>query len=717
MVNLDGLAVMDWRNEMMKIPDSRFIGLMHLYLGEIKTPYRKEALLSSVSEYFKNPDVRNDLFSRIDGTDSVIISAICLLKFATGKKLSVFLKKIIVPENLKDRLNNLEKRLLIYEKEFNGQRIYALNPIFPELEEYRADWKIFPSLTFGDYRDTNISYCSNFIPETLELFIAVFLFYTGNEGTLFKSTGELKKKFLDSAEGIFPGISEEISLPPALPDFPGLRRISVALDSLCNLGLYNITPSGWAVSFPGVEKFSALSPLKRLLFFFIGTAGNLTKNEFSLFAESLEFVFDFISKNNISPEELSSLFFCVYNSLLYSKNGDSGRGRRFSAVLLENSDSVSGSDSDSFVLSAADKIFSAALIFGVLRVESGTVKIFDGYKALSLPNKSKNKSVIVESVFSVSVLPGTCFRHLVKFLPFLNVISFQTVASFSLTRDSVFSALSKGYSCAEFITALEKTTENKLPSNFLFSFNEWVSDWNGNLVYSGPVLVVGPEKKNLFEGSKGFMYCVKKVLAPGVYLLKGNAALEAAENVKKAGFEVFIYPDSAPGLSGCGRDGAFVRDEAGLKSYGDLFSVCKFSGRKESSVRWTDVELREAVENNPDICPEQKKVFFKLIQQNLILSPAQINSFAVPFQALEVSGMDYPGKTRILENSLKKSSPVRITVNEGGLSKEYEGVCVRVEKEKNEVRLFILSDKQSLVFPMPRISKVEEIPGIAGDFF
>ena len=29
MVNLDGQAVMDWRNEMMKIPGSQFISLMH----------------------------------------------------------------------------------------------------------------------------------------------------------------------------------------------------------------------------------------------------------------------------------------------------------------------------------------------------------------------------------------------------------------------------------------------------------------------------------------------------------------------------------------------------------------------------------------------------------------------------------------------------------------------------------------------------------------
>ena len=205
MVNLDGQAVMDWRNEMMKIPGSQFISLMHLYLGEIKTPYRKETLLSAVSEFFKNQDVRNDLFARLDGTDSVIISAICLLKFATEKKLSVFLGRIIAPEFLLDRLNNLKARLLIYEKDFKGQRIYALNPIFPELEEFREDWKIFPSLSGGDNNVKDISYTSAFIPETLELFIGVFLFFTGNEGVLFKSNGEPKKKFLETAEGIFPG--------------------------------------------------------------------------------------------------------------------------------------------------------------------------------------------------------------------------------------------------------------------------------------------------------------------------------------------------------------------------------------------------------------------------------------------------------------------------------------------------------------------------------
>ena len=79
--------------------------------------------------------------------------------------------------------------------------------------------------------------------------------------------------------------------------------------------------------------------------------------------------------------------------------------------------------------------------------------------------------------------------------------------------------------------------------------------------------------------------------------------------------------------------------------------------------------------------------------------------------------MDYPGKMRILENSLKKSSPVRVTVSEGGLSRKYEGKCVRIEKDKNKAELFIPAEQQSLVFLLARISKVEEIPEIAGGFF
>lgn len=719
MVNLDGQAVMDWRNEMMKIPGSQFISLMHLYLGEIKTPYRKETLLSAVSEFFKNQDVRNDLFARLDGTDSVIISAICLLKFATEKKLSVFLGRIIAPEFLLDRLNNLKARLLIYEKDFKGQRIYALNPIFPELEEFREDWKIFPSLSGGDNNVKDISYTSAFIPETLELFIAVFLFFTGNEGVLFKSNGEPKKKFLETAEGIFPGISQEIASISGLPDFPGLTRLNIVLDSLCNLGLLCISETGGSVSSAVLEKFSALSSRKRLLYFLTGTAGLLSKTDFLLFEESLESVFDFIKDNDISPGELSLLFFCIYNNFLYLK--DNGRGvvkeGRFSTVLRENSGAVSGSDPDSVILERAEKIFRAAFAFGILKVESGAVRIFEGFGIINQPVTGNRKSVIVESVFSVLVFPGICFANLVKILPFLRIHSFQTVASFSLTRDSVFSALSKGYSNLDFISDLGTEAGGDLPSNFLFSFKEWVADWNGSLVYSGPVFVVEPEKKELYECNKGFMDCVKKILAPGVFLLKGKNAVEAAENVKKNGFEAFVYPDldlsSTPDAK---REGAFNRAGTGVCS-GDFFTVRSFSGKKKPSANWSDSELTKAVEDNADICPEQKKIFFKLIRHNLILSPVQVNPFAVPFQVLEVSGMDYPGKMRILENSLKKSSPVRVTVNDGGVNKVYEGRCVRIGKDKNEVELFVYSEKLSLVLFLARISKVEEIPEIAGGFF
>lgn len=718
MVNLDGQAVMEWRNEMMKIPDSQFIGLMHLYLGEIKTPYRKETLLSAVSDFFKKPDVRNDLFSRIDGTDSVVISAIYLLKFATGKKISVFLKKFISPESLRDRLGNLKKRLLIYEKEFKGQRIYALNPIFPELEEYRADWKIFPSLSLVDYQAGNACYCSDFIPETLELFIAVFLFYTGKDVPLFKSTGELKKKFLESAEEIFPGISEEVPSLSGLSDFTGLNRLNITLDSLCNLGLLYISETGPCISSAGVEKFSAMSPGKRLLYFLTGAAGKLSKNEFSVFEESLEFVFEFISKNNISTEELPSLFFCVYNNFLYLNEGGLEKEGRFSTVLRENSGLDSGGDLDSAIMERAEKMLMAAFVFGILKVESGTVRIFEGYGAFNRSVKDKGQTVVVESIFSVLVFPGTGFGSLVKILPFLNVLSFQTVAAFSLTKDSVFSALSKGFGNLEFISDLEKASGRELPPNFLFSFNEWVAEWKGNLVYSGPVLVVEPEKKELYEGSKGFMDCVKRILAPGVFLLKGETAQKAVENIKKYGFEAFVYPEPALSIiPDTRRGGGVVRKGTGLSTAGDFFSVCRFSGKKNTLVKWPDAELAQAVENNTEIFPEQKKIFLKLIKHNLILSPVQVNPFAVPFQGLEVSGMDYPGKMRILENSLKKSSPVRVTVSEGGLSREYEGKCVRIEKDKNKAELFIPAEQQSLVFLLARISRVEEIPEIAGDFF
>lgn len=213
------------------------------------------------------------------------------------------------------------------------------------------------------------------------------------------------------------------------------------------------------------------------------------------------------------------------------------------------------------------------------------------------------------------------------------------------------------------------------------------------------------------------MDCVKKILAPGVFLLKGENAVEAAENVKKNGFEAFVYPDldlsSTPDAK---RDGAFNRAGTGVSS-GDFFTVRSFSGKKKPSANWSDSELTKAVEDNADICPEQKKIFFKLIRHNLILSPVQVNPFAVPFQVLEVSGMDYPGKMRVLENSLKKSSPVRVTVNDGGVNKVYEGRCVRIGKDKNEVELFVYSEKLSLVLFLARISKVEEIPEIAGGFF
>lgn len=47
----------------------------------------------------------------------------------------------------------------------------------------------------------------------------------------------------------------------------------------------------------------------------------------------------------------------------------------------------------------------------------------------------------------------------------------------------------------------------------------------------------------------------------------------------------------------------------------------------------------------------------------------------------------------------------------------YEGRCVRIGKDKNEVELFVYSEKLSLVLFLARISKVEEIPEIAGGFF
>ena len=86
--------ILEWRESFSSLPDDYFFDIIHMYLGEIKTPYNKPKLIEELSTILRKKENREVLVSYLDETDIKVLTAIRFIPDVEINKL----EKFFVPE-------------------------------------------------------------------------------------------------------------------------------------------------------------------------------------------------------------------------------------------------------------------------------------------------------------------------------------------------------------------------------------------------------------------------------------------------------------------------------------------------------------------------------------------------------------------------------------------------------------------------------------------
>ncbi len=128
----EGKAVVDealWHDALLSSDTETFLAAARNYLGPIKTPYDKRAIVERLSSFFRKPEVKEAILNLLDELDAHILGVILIV----GPLSEAKLRQLFVGElplfDLGIRIANLFDRFLIFRFEKAGQRLIGVNPL------------------------------------------------------------------------------------------------------------------------------------------------------------------------------------------------------------------------------------------------------------------------------------------------------------------------------------------------------------------------------------------------------------------------------------------------------------------------------------------------------------------------------------------------------------------------------------------------------------
>ena len=670
-----GLRSVDqWKSALMALPEKSFFELLRSVLGNIKTPFSKQKLMNDLVALLSKPDIQKVIKVYIDEQDHKLIAAIALLDEPAAEDLESFFSGEISGAELHALLINLEERFILFRYKDDGVLRLALNPVLEGvLAPFIADTKLlFPSSTIEITGSTNNSIVSS------RVLAAIFAFILGKEELLKTDKGlALKRKILDEAKKIFPGMDIDLAI-----------RILVKLD-LCR-----IEANYLVLNKEKIADYSNLSLIEKQSYWI--AAMHLCQKESSesdfpdedvFFRRRLRFIASLIQ---------------VYRTLVEPGKGYPEITLKRLRDLIKKDSRTEYRDAQ---LSLEAQFPQEELL--VLMEKAGLLqKAGDCWTSSAVPYSpiadSTEPVIIMDSAFSIILLPEISFTDAIMLSAFCSVKECtESTVKFELTRTAAVRGFDEGMEAAAMLELLERLSGNRLDANIGWTIKEWESRYTEVSLYQGIILTLAEEHRYLAEAGP-VSSLIQKILTPGVYLLSATDRTEAVKALQKAGIDIVAQP-LATAESGGKRAGrsdlfgalsrtynrdAYPRLE-GASSH--LKKALNFANDKESGEDAADAQGTEIRENFRKILEKMKLAkheqdeLHARIDRRLVLSKAQLEAKSLKYEKLEAKGLDYAGKSLIAKQAIDAGSLVEVTwpSPEGELNRII-GMPISLEKKEGD---------------------------------
>lgn len=655
----------EWNDALSLLDENSFFEIMHLYLGEIKTPYNRQKLISELSGFLKNQNHIQRIKTFLTPRDFKILSAVKYIKNPTKDILADFFTEEIPVVQLYNSLSNLEQRLIIFTKknDFAKEKSFHINPIFEnEFSEYLTAQILFSNHTVKK----NLTPSGFAItPLTLSAFVSAISAYEIS----CKSNGELKKNAMNLLLEIFPEADKE--------------QIQLLENAFLNLALITETGGNFSINEDRLKSFSNLDEDIQNVLLCSSAVSLYSRNGLRKEAQLLFDCLQTLDDKIFSEKDILRLS-CIIQSLRenpFSINQNStGKKSRFE-TMMENAfhDRQNNPYNEATLM---ERLFSAAVKLGIIQKVGTDEKEILLYRRNTQMNfgKTENsneisktndfpKTVSIDSIYSVTIMPGLSLSQMLEMSTFLMIKKMDVAAEFELSKKSAAKYFDRGKSPENLFSELEKFSTFKVSENLIFTVRDWFESYNSARVYKGYILKLSEQNIKIAEGNANIKKYIKEKISEGIYLLNVSTEQEFSYFKKTCGLD----------LSGTVRSPEVKQKENVFPAIQKTKKIIFPQKSAETEEIFESQKNAEAIQNellnkldSLDFTQDAKNSLKESILKHLIICEEQITLCAVKLEKLEASGMDFSGKLRILETAEKNQNFVEITIPKNFMREDFK---------------------------------------------
>ena len=632
--------IIEWRETLSGMENQQFFSLIHLYLGEVKTPYNKQNLIEQLSSFIRKEENQNLIFNLLSENEILILNAIYFIQNCSQEKLSTFFSGTFSFAYLYESLINLEERLLIYKKidSDNKTHCYKINPIIEKkLLSVLKLSALLPNPQVEDFQ-TKINNKNNF--QITPLLLGAVYSLVNSNPDLCKIDGTFKKKIQNNFSNIFSSISDS-------------SFIIQIINACKNLSLFIQTENSLEINKSKWNSFSKLSFREQYIYLTISSNSKLTQSDLQKKATLLCAILD-----NINTEGFTKkiLYRCAYliNEKLSCENFSYSSTSRLSSILNNEKNSTCANFSNDIF-----SIIDNAINFGILVHTSNDIyddPIYTISNNFIFEQEQINQKGLlnIDAGFSATILPGMNLASILEIVEFMELSRFDTILQMEITKKSCIKSFDAKENPKTICEKLNKFSSHEIPQNLIVSIEDWHENYLSAQIYFGYVLTVTESKQVLIENNPEISPHIKQILAPGVYLLDFDSKEQVQASIEKSQLD-FIgnIKNISTEVSG------LPFQKISFKK--NLFDKTQIEENPNSQIKDELLtELKNHLETM-ELSKEQYEDLLNRINRKIIISKVQLRKETVKVEKTEAFGMDFSGKIHVIENAISTKKLIEIT--------------------------------------------------------
>ena len=656
----------DWSDALLTSGTEALLGAVRNYIGPIKTPYDKRDLVAGLEAFLRRAETKDSLLALLDPLDIRILGSSLLLGSVPEQVLKDLFSGELPLFELGVRISNLLDRLLLFRYQSVGRRLVAVNPLLEDELRARA---LDPELFFSSGPENRRSVPTDgakgsslsSVPVDAGAVVVLFSFLFHAPLSTRKGGG-LTKRGAERVAALLPELAvpegDRLGILAQALSASGVLRLGEDDDRCLDREAFARLLSEWGECLP-----------------YYLAACTATEGGDGGAADSLAVIL-------ASAMESLPLGLVMPRSAL-------ARWVRIVAHGAHFPTGTAGADSVPVDPAAA---LSSLEAFGILTPSGdGLVPILPGAGVAT--GAGVRAVLVAEGSHALHLMPEASLEDRLFVGCVAKPIAIGKVWSFDVERDTVRRAFAAGLSASVIKARFESLAGAALPQSFAFSLAAWEEEYRSLRLYRGFVLVADERQRLVIERSVALGRIVAERLSAGIYFLSVATADEAVAALSAAGLEAPpLIQATAP------RFGNFLPEKVGqparnrIDALRDLVHPAVFPSRAPEpgpEVRLSALRAILAVSSRPE---EERRELADRIERRLVLTERQIAQSDPRPDRLEAGGLDYLGKVRVIERSLRAvgdrlevlyrlpgEEPVRALLRPVRLDKNEKGLILEAE--------------------------------------